>query len=376
MASSKERFTARRKKKSNAKAGSKRPVGKATDAAALKFCEQPVVPVREFSLDVGPERASLIRNSDRKWANGTKLRYHFLTSPVGLVGSGADRQKVRDGFRAWKDIGIGLDFEEVQLLDEAEIRIGFERNGGHWSYVGRDILGIAQSDRTMNLDQGDSWPVDTAIHEIGHTLGFPHEHQNPNAGIVWNEEAVYAALAAPPNRWSREKTFHNIIRKLNPGDVHGSAWDRNSVMHYPFRAGLIDTPVRYRTQPLLPEAGLSPVDKREVKSFYPRIRRRDERKLEAFQFMRLTLEPGKQANFVVRPEATRSYRFSTFGRSDTVMVLFEEVNDTPRFKIGDDDSGFDRNARFTTRLFRGRTYYLRVRLYFQHRRGDFGVMMW
>ncbi len=102
MASIKERFTARRKKKSNAKAGSKRPVGKAIDAAALKFCEQPVVPVREFSLEVGPERASLIRNSDRKWANGTKLRYHFLTSPVGLVGSGADRQKVRDGFRAWR----------------------------------------------------------------------------------------------------------------------------------------------------------------------------------------------------------------------------------------------------------------------------------
>ena len=42
--------------------------------------------------------------------------------------------------------------------------------------------------------------IDTAIHEIGHTLGFPHEHQNPHAGIVWDEEAVYAALAQPPNQ--------------------------------------------------------------------------------------------------------------------------------------------------------------------------------
>ena len=376
MASRKRKVTAKATTKTRAKARSKRYVSKAIDTAAMKFCEQPVLPVREFTPDIGPERASLIRNSDRKWANGTKLRYHFLTSPANWVGGAADKRKARDGFRAWKDVGIGLDFEEVPSLDEAEIRIAFERNAGHCSYIGRDVLGIAQSDRTMNLDKGDAWTVDTAIHEIGHSLGFPHEHQNPNSGIVWNEEAVYADLAAPPNRWSREKTFHNIIRKLNPGDVHGSAWDKDSIMHYPFKAGMIDRPVRYRTQPLRPDPGLSSLDRREVQSFYPRIGPRGHRTLEAFQFERLSLEPRKQVNFVIRPAATRSHRFSPFGRSDTVMALFEEVNGTPRFSMADDDSGFDRNASFTARLFKGRTYYLRIRLYFQYRRGDFGVMMW
>ncbi len=101
----------------------------------------------------------------------------------------------------------------------------------HCSYIGRDILGIAQFDRTMDLDEGDNWDVDTAIHEIRHTLGFPHEHQNPNAGIVWNEEAVYAELAGPPNFLSRETTLHNIICKLDPVDVHGSSWDADSIMH-------------------------------------------------------------------------------------------------------------------------------------------------
>ena len=71
-------------------------------------------------------------------------------------------------------------------------------------------------------------------HEIGHTIGFPHEHQNPNAGIVWDEEAVYRALGGPPNNWSRETTFHNIIRKIQPDRVQGSTWDPDSVMHYPF----------------------------------------------------------------------------------------------------------------------------------------------
>ena len=35
----------------------------------------------------------------------------------------------------------------------------------------------------------------TALHEIGHTLGMPHEHQNPFAGIAWDEETVYATSA-------------------------------------------------------------------------------------------------------------------------------------------------------------------------------------
>ncbi|WP_374089487.1 hypothetical protein [Methylomicrobium lacus] len=57
-----------------------------------------------------------------------------------------------------------------------------------------------------NLTEAAS-EIDTAIHEIGHTLGFPHEHQNPNSGIAWDEEAVYHSLAQPPNSWSREVTF-------------------------------------------------------------------------------------------------------------------------------------------------------------------------
>jgi len=358
------------------KKSSSRTPKKAVYAVAKKQCEQPVVPPREFTPDVGPERASLIRNVDRKWANGTQLHYHFLTSPASWAGGAAAKRQARDGFKAWKGVGMGLEFEEVASPDEAEIRIAFQANAGHWSYIGRDVLGISQSDRTMNLDKGDNWDVDTAIHEIGHTLGFPHEHQNPNAGIVWNEAAVYADLAGRPNFWSREKTFHNIIRKLDPGDVHGSAWDKDSIMHYPFKAGLIEKPAIYKTNPLEPKPGLSPVDRREVKSFYPPLAARDHRMLDPFQFVRLQLDPGKQVNFVVRPSATRNYRFSTFGRSDTVMVLFEDVNGTARFSMADDDSGSDYNAGFTARLFAGRTYYLRIRLYYQHRHGDFGVMMW
>ncbi len=83
------------------KKSSSRTPKKAVYAVAKKQCEQPVVPPQEFTPDVGPERASLIRNVDRKWANGTQLHYHFLTSSASWAGGAAAKRQARDGFKAW-----------------------------------------------------------------------------------------------------------------------------------------------------------------------------------------------------------------------------------------------------------------------------------
>lgn len=93
------------------------------------------------------------------------------------------------------------------------------------------------------------------MHEIGHTLGFSHEHQNPKAGITWNEPAVIQSLAGPPNFWDEARTRHNILNKIS-GPVIGSDWDPASVMHYPFEAGLILEPASHR-------GGINPVALRE-----------------------------------------------------------------------------------------------------------------
>jgi hypothetical protein len=47
------------------------------------------------------------------------------------------------------------------------------------------------------------------------------------AGIVWDEEAVYKDLGGPPNNWSRQETFFNIIRKIDKNEVDGGSWDPN-----------------------------------------------------------------------------------------------------------------------------------------------------
>ena len=356
------------------------------------YCSLPPVSPRVFAPSVGPGRASLIIGIGTKWVNGTILHYYFFDRDTDgetvtfqngqqqwmtWLASEAEKAVVRNAFAAWMALGIGIEFVEVAERGEAEIRIGFMQGDGAWSYIGRDILGIGPDARTMNFGWSLTHPgeIDTAIHEIGHTLGFPHEHQNPNAGIVWDEEAVYAALAEPPNEWPREKTHYNIIRKIAPDTVQGSNWDPDSIMHYPFDPGLILEPVQYAAG-LQPAGGLSARDRTWVTTFYPPMDARRDRILRPGEVETLDIPAGGQVNFIIEPAATRVYNIGTFGISDSVLVLFEDENGNPRYITGDDDSGVDANALIRVKLFTGRRYILRVRLYSSFQAGGTSVMIW
>ena len=238
-----------------------------TNIATRRICTLREGPPHEFAPTVAGERLRLIRMNQDKWVNGTLLRYGFFENTgqfAKWAGTTALKAQVRRAFKRWTDLGIGLRFEEAADRGQAGVRIGFEAGDGHWSYVGRQVHNQGPDDRTMNLDPDDGiasgdYGVDVACHEIGHTMGFPHEHQNPNAGIVWDEEAVYRTLAGAPNFWPREVTFHNIIRKIPADQVQGSSWDPNSIMHYSFEPGLILKPEQYHVG-LRPAGGLSARD--------------------------------------------------------------------------------------------------------------------
>jgi hypothetical protein len=343
---------------------------------AYSYCSVPKVTERVFATDVDPDRQQLILLFDDMWLNGTVLHYYFFDNPPQWRGTDIQKDVVRKAFQTWKDVGIGLDFKEVNSNTEAEIRIGFLQGDGSWSYLGRDILRRGITERTMNF----GWDIsstprehDTAIHEIGHTLGFPHEHQNPLAGIVWDEEKVYATLAGSPNNWDRDTTFFNIIRKLGTNEVKGSAWDPKSVMHYPFTSGLVRTPP-YDKLGINPPGGLSEEDRAVVQKFYPTLPTQ-EIELKPFRSFTLDVQGDRQQNFLIKPDATRVYNFATFGASDAVLGLFEKIDGDPRFTDADDDSGEERNANLQVKLFAGREYILRVRVY--HTRDEqVAVMTW
>jgi hypothetical protein len=146
-------------------------------------------------------------------------------------------------------------------------------------------------------------------------------------------------------------------------------------MHYEFVAGLIQSPAEYKIG-LTPAPGLSEKDKDWVQSFYPPMDTAPELELKPFDSQRLLIAAGEQVNFTIRPRYTGNYTIQTFGRSDTVMVLFEDIDGVPRYLAGDDDSGSARNARLYVRLYRGQEYILRVRLYYSFISGQTAVFMW
>ena len=316
-------------------------------------CAVPRLKPREFGPEVSAERQKLIIVTGNKWVNGTQLHYYFFEDD--FWGAGNDQKDiVREGFEVWEDVGIGISFTEVSSPDDAEIRIGFQQGDGYWSYIGTYMLNIGQSERTMNFGQDltqDHRGVDVPVHEIGHTLGFPHSHQNPFSGIVWNESAVIEYFSGHPNYWTLEDIKNNVLDKLPANLVEGSDWDPNSIMHYAFQTGLIALPEEYQNG-LTPVPGLSDVDKEQVWLFYPAVTP-SYTELKPLELQRLNLQMGQQKDFSIRPESTRTYTIQTFGPMDSVMVLFEDRDGDFQFIAGDDDSGWNRNASLNLRLYAG-----------------------
>lgn len=342
-------------------------------------CGLPNIPLRKLDSALDAGRAFLIRRNELKWVNNTVLHYCFLDSPASWKGADEQKESVNKAFKKWKQQRIGLEFVKVDNSEDAEIRIGFEK-GGSWSVIGRNAIDLnwSHTKRTMNFGWDLTTPYgrDTALHEIGHAIGFPHEHQNPNAGIVWDEDAVYAYFKGYPNEWNEEQTYNNVLRKISPSEVEGSNWDKNSIMHYSFNAGLIISPEEYQTNPLIPSPGLSAIDIKEVKKFYPDTSAVKLPELKPFLSKILKLSAEQQVDYIIQPTLSRTYTMQTFGSMDTVMVLFEDDNGEPIYLAGDDDSGTNTNSKIETRLISGRTYYLRLRLYYANNEGQGGVMLW
>lgn len=174
----------------------------------------------------------------RLWKPGRTLRVSFLggTSDV--------QKKVINYANEWtKYTSLKFDFGNDA---DAEIRIAFVKDGS-WSYIGTDCLTIAPGQATMNYGWFDQ-PVSedeysrVIIHEFGHAIGMPHEHQHPTAEIPWDKEAVYRYYMNPPNDWTKEQVDNNLFGKYDKTQTNYSEFDKYSIMLYPIPADFLTDP--------------------------------------------------------------------------------------------------------------------------------------
>ena len=206
-----------------------------------------------------PAEAPLALRHDLSWQNGQTLRYFFFGS-ADFSSNNALRDLVRDGFRVWKEVGIGLSFVEVDNIYEAEIRIAFELGSGNWSYLGTEALHVPLDQPTMNIETVDRA---TIYHQLGHMLGFRHEF--PGTDLRWNVNAVYESFASDPQNWNSELVDQFFLQ----WDVYpppDRQFDVDSIMLY-------EVPEDWSPDKLpgSRNAELSPGDKHRARITYPAL---------------------------------------------------------------------------------------------------------
>lgn len=328
------------------------------------FCTLPKVSPPPLPADLGMPRSEAIVLNMNKWINGTTLTYFF--KKVGQF-AWPDHQKavVREAFGKWKALEIGLNFAEVQAEEEATLVIGLIQGDGSWSYVGTDVLNNRRHGCNMNFgwDLRTEWGHATALHEIGHALGMPHEHQSPLSGIVWDEEKVIAHFSAEPNNWDEPKIRWNIIRHLNPAEVEGSTWDPRSIMHYPFKPGLIRKPPPYDRDGTPENVELSANDQAWMRRFYPSGG--DAPAIGLGELAPVSATTAEQTDFTFVPTETREYRVEAVGEADMKIALAEEDQDgLLRILKVADDSATPSNASITRKLKAGKPYRVSARTHY------------
>jgi hypothetical protein len=312
--------------------------------------------VPAMSLD---PRARALVFFRKLWPNGSTLRVRFLE------GTQEQQRLALEQGRWW------CDFANLRLVPSdatnAEIRVSFDPSDGAWSYIGTDCSSIPTDQPTMNLGFQDGG---TSAHEFGHAIGMGHEHQNPQGGLLWNEPEVIRDLSGPPNSWTVEQIRSNVLQKYDANQIHGTAFDADSIMLYAF-------PSRWTTNGVGTHSNdvLSVQDRAFMAATYPRsvtpptpdptppVQPTEPTPLtvNGAEAPEQIAKPGEEDLFVFTVGTPGQHVVETHGKTDVVMKLYGPNNRT-QLIAEDDDSGIGLNPRIKRVLAAGE-YLIQIRHY-------------
>ena len=140
------------------------------------------------------------------------------------------RTRILSHLNAW---ACGIQFVETRGTGQVRISRGA---GGYWSYLGTDILHIATTRPTMNLQGFTMNTSDDEFrrvirHEAGHTLGFPHEHMRRELVARIDRQKAYDFFRRTQG-WSQPMVDQQVLTPLDERSIFGTPADQTSIMCY------------------------------------------------------------------------------------------------------------------------------------------------
>lgn len=172
---------------------------------------------------IKPEHIAVL--TTRYWrARKATLGVTFMEStPIEL------QNRIIDHANAWD---CGITFE---LSRYGQVRITREGDG-YWSYLGTDIMTIPTnrptmclSGFTMNTPENEFTRV--VRHEIGHTLGFVHEHMRRELVEQIDPVKAYSFFRLTQG-WSKQMVNAQVLTPLSINSIIGTPADQTSIMCY------------------------------------------------------------------------------------------------------------------------------------------------
>lgn len=162
---------------------------------------------------------------------GVKLGVAFLDNPAADL-----KARLLAHFNAWGGQSANVVFREASA-SLAQVRVT-RGPGGYWSYLGTDVLSIRDKSKpTMNL-QGFTMASReeefrrVVRHEVGHTLGYPHEHLRREVIGRLDPEKTLQYFRRTQG-WDDRTTRSNVLTPLEDRSIMGTPQaDETSIMAY------------------------------------------------------------------------------------------------------------------------------------------------